>query len=90
MYEQAVPQRSVTMPPNLMSGNPFGQQQVSRHVSNESKDFKASLAVGDIVLMLSRVWRRGIIDGMGCDVWAFSARRSGILVNNEGEQTATL
>jgi hypothetical protein len=46
MYEppQHVPQRSATMPPTLMNGNPFGQpppqQQVSRHVSNESKDFQ--------------------------------------------------
>ncbi|USW57955.1 Putative Arf GTPase activating protein [Septoria linicola] len=46
LYEQQqVPQRSVTMPPALMSGNPFGQQQgqtqqPSRHISNESMAFQ--------------------------------------------------
>ncbi|PPJ60458.1 hypothetical protein CBER1_07354 [Cercospora berteroae] len=51
--QQQVPQRSATMPPNLMmmnSGNPFGvqhaqqqqqqQQMAPRHVSNESRDFQ--------------------------------------------------
>ncbi|KAF2209982.1 hypothetical protein CERZMDRAFT_69777 [Cercospora zeae-maydis SCOH1-5] len=50
--QQQVPQRSVTMPPNLMTtdgGNPFGaqhaqqqqqQQMAPRHVSNESRDFQ--------------------------------------------------